>query len=165
MHKLITGVAKIIGGSILLSLIFVFSLYIVQLRNLDNRANAIMASMCSIVSEQNYLPKSAVEYYNSQFDSIVTDMGGDEHDNFVVSWSVNCSSMTHTTPSGDIHVPAIGGGITVGVELSNPGAFGSVQVVDIVFTISPPVIGGLTGTRQIHYTKLVPCQQYIKTEG
>lgn len=164
MHKLITGVAKIVGGSIILSLIFVFSLYIVQLQTLDNRMTAIMSSLSSIVSEQNYLPTSVQGYYESQFADLLNDMGGASHDNFVVSWSINCSSMSSTTPVGDIHVPAIGGGIPVSIDLSSPGAFGSVKVIDVVIEVSPPLIAGLTGTRQMHFTEVVPCQKYVKTE-
>ena len=156
--KMIRTVAKILGGSILFSLVFAFSVYIIQLKALDNRVSALQGSMASIVSQQNYLPDSAVNYYVEQFNQLQTDMGGD----FFVRWTINHSGMTgHVTPSGDIHTLSVGS-LIENTDLASVGSFGSVKVIDIVVTIHPPVVGGVVGDRNLHFTMAVPCQQYQK---
>ena len=113
-------------------------------------------------SEQNYLPASAVAYYERQFADLLTEMGGTSEAPFLVGWHINHSGMS--SYSAAVGVPAITG-VTIGTDLSSPQAFGSVQVIDIVFEVSPPIIGGLTGTNLIHFTSLVPCQKYVKVEN
>lgn len=156
--KMIRTVVKILGGSIIFSLLFAFVVYIIQLKALDNRVSSLQDSMASIVSQQNYLPDSAVPYYVEQFNQLQSDMGSD----FFVGWTINHSSMTgHITPSGDIHTLSVGGMIE-STDLADVGSFGKVKVIDIVIEIKPALVGGITGNRKLHFTVAVPCQQYQK---
>ena len=156
--KMIRTVVKILGGSIIFSLLFAFTVYIIQLKTLDNRVSALQDSMASIVSQQNYLPESAVGYYVEQFNQIQEDMG----DDFVLSWTVNHSGMSgHVTPDSDIHTLSVGS-LIEDTDLASVGTFGKVKVVDIVVEVSYPVIGGIVGSNKLHFTTAVPCQQYQK---
>lgn len=158
MSKTILTVVKILGGSILFSLIFAFSLYIIQLENLDNRISSLEDSMASIVSQQNYLPASAVGYYEAQLNQIEADMGAD----FFVGWTINHSGMGgHVTPSGDVNTLNVGSLIESN-DLADVGTFGSVKVIDIVVEVRPALVGGIVGNRKLHFTMAVPCQQYQK---
>lgn len=158
MSKTILTVVKILGGSIIFSLIFSFSVYIIQLENLDNRISSLQDSMASIVSQQNYLPESARGYYELQFNQIEADMG----DDFFVGWTINHSGMSgHITPAGEVDTLNVGSLIESN-DLADVGTFGSVKVIDIVVEVKPPLVGGITGNRKLHFTMAVPCQQYQK---
>lgn len=158
MSKTIKLVVKVLGGSIIFSLIFSFSIYIIQLNTLDNRVSAIQDSMASIVSQQNYLPESAVSYYVLQLNQIESDMG----DDFFVGWTINHSGMSgHITPSADINTLSVGA-LVESTDLAVVGSFGSVKVIDIVIEVKPPLVGGIVGNNKLHFTLPVPCQQYQK---
>ena len=158
MSKTIWSVVKILGFSIVFSLVFSFSVYIIQLETLDNRVSALQDSMASIVSQQNYLPESAVGYYQLQLNQLESDMGSD----FFVGWTINHSGMSgHITPSADVNTLNVGA-LVESEDLAVVGSFGSVKVIDIVVEVKPALVGGITGNRKLHFTLAVPCQQYQK---
>ena len=158
MSKMVKTVVKILGFSIIFSLVFSFSLYIIQLKTLDNRVSSLQDSMASIVSQQNYLPESARGYYELQLNQLASDMG----DDFFVNWTINHSGMGgHITPSGDVHILSVGS-LIENQDLAVVGSFGSVKVIDIVVEVKPPLVGGIVGNNKLHFTLAVPCQQYQK---
>lgn len=158
MSNTIKTVVKILGGSIIFSLVFSFSIYIIQIQTLDNRISALQDSMSSIVSQQNYLPASAVGYFESQLLQIEEDMG----DDFFVGWTINHSGFSgHITPDSDINTLSVGS-LIESKDLAVVGKFGTVKVIDIVVEIKPPLVGGIVGNSKLHFTIAVPCQQYQK---
>ena len=156
MSKTIRLVAKILGLSIIFAIIFNASVYIIQLKTLDNRVSAIVDSMESVVSQQNYLPESAKWYYMDTLNQIQDDMGRD----FFVSWKINHSGMGgHISSDSDRHLLNVGGMIE-NSDLAVVGSFGTVKVIDIIIEVRPPMLG--LGSNVIHFTSAIPCQQYHK---